>query len=117
MAVAVLSHLYLSLIPTALPIKLDKSMLLPITEVFHERRESDSSYPSSDEDLINAEAAESHPLLPTWKKNHSLIHNRDLYMTPYSTIFSYWPAVVVIGGVGVVLFVLTVASLFAPLLP
>ena len=40
----------------------------------------------------------------------------DLYMTPYSTIFSHWPAVVVIGCVGVVLFLLTVTSLFSSLL-
>ena len=84
-------------------------------EVFHRRRGSDYSSQSSDEDPINTEAAESHPLLPTWKKKDSLIHNRDLYMTPYSTNLSYWPAVVIIGGVGMVVFVLTVISLFVPL--
>ena len=35
-----------------------------------------------------------------------------LYMTPYSNIFSYWPAVVVIGVVDIVMCVLAVASFF-----
>ena len=41
---------------------------------------------------------------------------RDLYVTPYSIWFSYWPAVMIIGSVGVVLFLLTVVGLFAPLM-
>lgn len=36
----------------------------------------------------------------------------NLYMTPYSTVFSYWPVVVAILGVGVVMFLLTIGSLF-----
>ena len=42
-------------------------------------------------------------------------NERDLYMTPYSTIFSHWPVVVVIVIIGVILFGMTVASLFVPL--
>ena len=42
-------------------------------------------------------------------------NERDLYMTPYSTIFSHWPVVVVIAIIGVILFGMTVASLFVPL--
>ena len=53
---------------------------------------------------------ETYPLIPKVKHKSS-----DLYMTPYSTIFSHWPAVAVIGAVGVVLFHLTVVSLFTPL--
>ena len=41
---------------------------------------------------------------------------RDLYVTQYSIWFSYWPAVMIIGSVGVVLFLLTVVGLFAPLM-
>ena len=62
------------------------------------------------EGLINAKMAESLPLIPKMKYS-----NHDLYMTPYSTVFSHWPAVVVIGVVGGVLFILTVVSLFVPL--
>ena len=40
---------------------------------------------------------------------------RNLYTTPYSTFLSYWPAVWIIGSVGVLLFLVTVVSLFAPL--
>lgn len=36
------------------------------------------------------------------------------YMTPYSTIFSHWHAVIVLGGMGVVLFLLTMAGLPFP---
>lgn len=35
-----------------------------------------------------------------------------LYMTPYSNIFSYWPAVVIFLGMDVVMFALIVASFF-----
>ena len=36
----------------------------------------------------------------------------DLYMTPYSTIFSHWPTGVVVGGVATALLGLTVNSFF-----
>ena len=72
----------------------------------------------SDTNIINTKIEESLPLIP--KNNRQflpfkLLSNSHRYMTPYSTIFSYWPAVVVIGGLGVVLFLLTIVSLFAPL--
>ena len=80
------------------------------TKVFNEEDRLVDSSASSDEETINITASESQPLIVKRKK-HSFMYDSYLYMTPYSTIFSYWPAVVVIGGVGVVLFVLTVASL------
>ena len=36
----------------------------------------------------------------------------DLYMTPYSTIFSHWPMGIVIGGAAIVLLALTINSFF-----
>ena len=72
---------------------------------------SASSSVSSDEDNINHKMSDSHLLIPKLRYSTS-----DLCMTPYSTIFSHWPAVVVIGCVGVVLFLLTVTSLFSSLL-
>ena len=35
-----------------------------------------------------------------------------LYMTPYSSVFSYWPAVVIVTAVCFVMFGLNVFSLF-----
>ena len=43
-------------------------------------------------------------------RSSSQVNPSALYMTPYSNIFSYWPAVVAIGGVGVVMFLLAVAG-------
>ena len=57
-------------------------------------------------DEMSGNSSESAPLIS------SQVKSSDLYMTPYSTIFSYWPAVVVIGIVGAMLFGLTVSSLF-----
>ena len=51
--------------------------------------------------------------MPLLNSSFFQANSSALYMTPYSTIFSYWPAVVIIGGVGVALFVLTVASFFS----
>ena len=42
-------------------------------------------------------------------------NERDLYMTPYSTIFSHWPVAVVVAIIGVILFGMIVASFFVPL--
>ena len=61
----------------------------------------------SDNEQPRAKSAENAPLITSPQVKPS-----ELYMTPYSNIFSYWPAVVIIGGVGVLLFALTVASLF-----
>ena len=49
-------------------------------------------------------------LIPKNKK--ALTSSRQLYMTPYSTLFSHWPAVIVIASVCVVLFVVTTVGLF-----
>lgn len=46
------------------------------------------------------------PLVPPPEKNPSL-----LYMTPYSNIFSYWPAVIIIGLVGVALLLLAIIGI------
>ena len=40
------------------------------------------------------------------------IKPKDLYMTPYSNIFSHWPTVVVTSLVCIVLFALTIVSFF-----
>ena len=67
----------------------------------------DSAHPSSNATSgVESDSDEKALLMSS-----SQVKPSALYMTPYSTIFSYWPAVVVIGGVGVVLFLLTVASL------
>lgn len=79
-------------------------------EVLADKEYSSSHSDSTDEDPINLKMGESYPLIPRVRYN-----TRDLYMTPYSTIFSHWPAVVVIGAVGVALFVMTIVSLFEPL--
>ena len=49
------------------------------------------------------------------KDDEPIANARDLYMTLYSTVFSHWPVVVVIAIVGVILFSMTVVSLFIPL--
>ena len=50
---------------------------------------------------------ENSQLIPT-----SSVKTTSLYMTPYSTVFSYLPVVVAICGVGVAMFFLTIGSLF-----
>ena len=42
----------------------------------------------------------------------SSVKPSDLYMTPYSTIFSHWPAVVILGVISFVMLTLTIISLF-----
>ena len=64
---------------------------------------------SSKQDIILTEMANKN------KDDEPIANARDLYMTPYSTVFSHWPVVVVIAIVGVILFSMTVVSLFIPL--
>ena len=47
--------------------------------------------------LLTKKMSDSHLLIPKLRYSTS-----DLYMTPYSTIISHWPAVVAIGCVGTV---------------
>lgn len=75
----------------------------PALQQYKQETLQDTSF-SPDE--MPGNSSESAPLIS------SQIKPSDLYMTPYSTIFSYWPAVVIIGGVGIMLFGLTVSSLF-----
>ena len=54
---------------------------------------------------------------PATRETHRLIStplrkSSDLYMTPYSNVFSYWPVVLVIGVLEVFLFVLAISGLF-----
>ena len=42
----------------------------------------------------------------------SSVKPSDFYMTPYSSVFSHWPVVVVIGVISMALFVISIVSLF-----
>ena len=54
---------------------------------------------------LNDSSHENSRLVPSVKPS-------DLYMTPYSNIFSHWPVVAVIGVMTVLIFVFTVMSSF-----
>ena len=69
-----------------------------------------SSQVDSGKNRIRSET-EGSPLLIT---SLSRASHSAYYMTPYSNLFSYWPAVVVIGGVDMMLFILTLAGFFLP---
>ena len=54
------------------------------------------------------QGGEKTPLLET--ASNSSCWNSHLYMTPYSTIFSYFPVVIFLGMIGVISFGVTIAS-------
>lgn len=78
-------------------------------KMFAARKPIPESMNKHDCDIILTELAEE----KSYKEQN--LNASDLYMTPYSTIFSHWPVVVVIAIMCVILFGMTVASLFVPL--
>ena len=95
-------------IPTCLQLRSQwvcKQMFANALDTIHGRelQEISSTENLSMESTVN----ETHRLISTSQRKSS-----DLYMTPYSNVFSYWPVVLVIGVLEVFLFFLAISGLF-----
>lgn len=76
----------------------------------HELLESSTAMTAAKEQDLNGDA-ETIPLT----NSSNVIKNSELYMTPYSTPLSHWPAVLPIGAIGLLLFFIASAGLLVPI--